>query len=129
MATKAAAKTEVADSPADRLKLGAAAALVVGGLALFYTFGEYSFLYRVLALLVVFGIAVAIVLQTGFGRRTAEFFRDSRTEVRKVVWTTRAETTQTTLMVFIIVILVGIFLWLLDWGLSSAFKAITGSGG
>ncbi len=120
-----AAKAEITENPGDRIKLIGAGALVLGGLALFYTFGEYSFLYRVLALLAIFGVAVFLILQTAFGRRTSDFFKDSRTEVRKVVWPTRAETTQTTLMVLVIVIIVGIFLWLLDWMLSGAFRAIT----
>ena len=119
------AKAEASENPADRIKLIGVAALVIGGLALFYTFGEYSFLYRVLALLVVFAAAVFLYLQTGHGQRTAGFFRDSRTEVRKVVWPTRTETTQTTIMVMVIVIIVGIFLWLLDWMLSGAFRMIT----
>ncbi len=124
-----AAKAEETVNPADRIKLLGAGALVLGGLVMFYLFGDFSFLYRVLALLVVLGLAVFLYLQTAHGMRTAGFFRDSRTEVRKVVWPTRTETTQTTIMVMVIVFLVGVFLWLLDWMLSSAFRFITGVGG
>lgn len=124
-----AAKAEITANPADRIKHIGAAALVLAGLILFYVFGQYSFLYRVLALLVVLGVAVFLYLQTAHGARTVGFAKDSRTEVRKVVWPTRAETTQTTIMVMIIVFLVGVFLWLLDWMLSSAFRFITGLGG
>ena len=123
-----AAKAEITANPADRIKMLGAAALVVGGLILFYLFGQFSFLYRVLALLVVFAVAIFLYLQTAHGMRTVGFFRDSRTEVRKVVWPTRAETTQTTIMVMIIVFLVGVFLWLLDWMLSGAFRFITNLG-
>lgn len=122
------AKAEITENPADRFKIIGAAALVLGGMVLFYTFSQFSFLYRVLALLVVFAVAIFIYLQTAHGTRTVGFFRDSRTEVRKVVWPTRAETTQTTIMVMIIVFLVGVFLWLLDWMLSGAFRFITGLG-
>ena len=120
------AKTEIIDSPADRMKLIGAAALVVGGLILFYLFGEFSFLYRVLAFLVVLGIAAFLFLQTARGEKALAFFKDSRTEVRKVVWPTRAETTQLTVMVLIIVFIVGLFLWFLDWILGGAFRFITG---
>lgn len=123
-----AAKAEITVDPADRIKQIGAAALVVGGVVLFYLFGEYSFLYRVLALLCVLGVAAFLYLQTAHGLRTAGFFKDSRTEVRKVVWPTRAETTQTTVMVMIIVFLVGVFLWLLDTMLSGAFRFITNLG-
>ena len=119
-------KAEIIDSPADRMKLIGVAALVLGGLILFYLFGEYSFLYRVLAFLVVLGVAVFLFLQTGRGARTLGFFKDARTEVRKVVWPTRAETTQLTITVMIIVFLVGLFLWLLDSLLSYLFRFITG---
>jgi preprotein translocase subunit SecE len=51
------------------------------------------------------------------------FMQDARTEVRKMVWPTRVETMQTTLMVFVIVFILTIFLWLVDmllgWGVAS----------
>ena len=40
--------------------------------------------------------------------------KGSRTEIRKVVWPTRQETTQTTLIVFVFVIITGLILWGLD---------------
>ena len=49
-------------------------------------------------------------------------------EVRKVVWPTRAETLQTTLAVLLMVLLVGIFLWLLDMFLLWAIQILTGQG-
>jgi preprotein translocase subunit SecE len=53
----------------------------------------------------------------------------ARTEVRKVVWPNRTETTQTTLYVIIMVIIIGIFLWLLDMFLLWATRLLTGQGG
>ena len=51
------------------------------------------------------------------------FMQDARTETRKVVWPTRQETVRTTLLVFVVVTLVAVFLWLLDillgWGVES----------
>ena len=38
----------------------------------------------------------------------------TRTEVRKVVWPTRRETAQSTMIVIVMVFIVGIYLWLLD---------------
>ena len=123
-------KTEVHEnSSADKLKLALAAAILLVGIALFYVFTEASLLYRVIGLLVMAGVAVFVVSQTGTGQRTFSFFKDARTEVRKVVWPGRAETTQTTLIVMVIVFIMGLFLWLLDWVLSGAFQLITGIGG
>jgi len=119
-------KAEVTTSSADTLKLAAAGALVFVGLVGFYYFGTQSLLLRVVGLLIIAGLAAFIVYQTDLGKRTVEFFRDARTEVRKVVWPSRAETTQTTITVFIIVFIVGIFLWLFDMLLSFLFRLITG---
>ena len=119
-------KAEVTTDSADTFKLAAAGALVLAGLVAFYYFAEQYLLLRVIALLIIFGLASFIVYQTHLGKRTVAFFRDARTEVRKVVWPSRAETTQTTLTVFIIVVIVGIFLWLFDLLLAFLFRAVTG---
>jgi preprotein translocase subunit SecE len=63
------------------------------------------------------------------GRRALAFILDSRIELRKVVWPTRQETLQTTLMVFIFVAAAGLFFWVLDLVLAWATRALTGQGG
>jgi len=94
--------------------------VLAGGIVGYYYFDEYGTLYRVLGLLAVTIAAFGIMYTTALGRRTLGFLRESRTEVRKMVWPTRAETIQTTLAVFVMVLVMGIFLWLLDmflgWG-------------
>ena len=127
MATRAEAPTGT--SGADTAKLAGAGAIVVAAIVLFYVFAEQSLLARTVGLLVAFGAAAAVAYQTALGRRTVAFFRDARTEVRKVVWPTRAETVQTTLTVLVIVIIVGILLWLFDMFLAALFRAVTGIGG
>ncbi len=120
------AKTETENSSVDLIKLIVAGLIGLAGLIAFYQFSEQSLIARVIGLLIVAAIVVFIIYQTDRGRRTYAFFKDARTEVRKVVWPSRTETTQTTLTVFVIVFLVGLFLWLLDMGLAGAFKAVTG---
>ena len=83
----------------------------------------------VVGLLAVATIAVLIALQTAFGRQVAGFISGANTEVRRVVWPSRAETLQTTLAVLVVVLLVGIFLWLLDMLLLWAVQLLTGQGG
>ena len=119
-------KAEVQTNTADTVKLVVAGALVLLGLVAFYYFAGQSLLLRVVGLLVIAGLAAFIVYQTDLGKRIVGFFRDARTEVRKVVWPSRAETTQTTVTVFIIVVIVGIFLWLFDMLLAYLFRAVTG---
>ena len=52
--------------------------------------------------------------------------KEARVEIRKVVWPSREETTQTTLIVVAVVIFVALILWGLDSGLSWLIKGIIG---
>jgi preprotein translocase subunit SecE len=52
--------------------------------------------------------------------------RESRTEIRKVVWPTRLETTQTFLVVLISIIVLVIFFWGLESLLSYLTKLVLG---
>jgi len=119
-------KAEVESSGMDTAKLLVAIVLLFGGIALFYLLSEYSTLLRVLGLLTITGAAVAVALQTASGRRIWEFATASRHEVRKVVWPTRQETVQTTLIVFAMVLVMGIVLWLFDMLLLTIVRAVTG---
>jgi len=124
------AKTQAQASTAlDTLKLWIAVAMLGGGVLAFYWFGGISVLYRALALVGVAVAALGLAYTTDKGQRAWAFAQDARTELRRVVWPTRTETMQTTLIVLVVVILVGIFLWLLDMLLQWAFGAITGVGG
>ena len=113
----------------DSLKFLIAIALLVGGIWQFYYFAEESQLYRILGLLAIIAVAVGVMYTTRLGYGLWNFARDARTEVRKVVWPTRQETMQTTLMVVIMVLLVGIMLWLIDMILRWGILLITGQGG
>jgi preprotein translocase subunit SecE len=123
------AKLEAQDSRMDTLKLAVVVALLLAGVAGFYYFADQMLLLRVLGLLAVVGVALAVGLQTVKGRALAGFVSDARNEVRKVVWPTRAETVQTSLAVFAVVIVVGIMLWLFDMFLLWAVRFLTGQGG
>jgi len=122
------AKVETESSRFDTLKLGAALLLLVVAVVAFYRFDDQLLVLRVLGLLAVAGISIFIAAQSSTGRNIIGFIGGARTEVRKVVWPTRAETTQTTLAVMVMVILVGIFLWLLDMVLLWAIQMLTGQG-
>ncbi|MCB1875549.1 MAG: preprotein translocase subunit SecE [Chromatiales bacterium] len=122
------AKVETQDSRLDTVKLGFAIAILLAAIFGFYYYSEHSTLLRVLGLLAAAGVAVFVALQTEIGRRFWGFIQESRAEVRKVVWPTRQETVQTTLIVIVMVILVGILLWLLDMFLVWAVRLLTGQG-
>ena len=120
------AKAEVESSTIDTVKLLVALLLVIAGIGVFYYFETYSTLLRVLGLLTVTGVAVAVALQSVPGQQVWSFAAAARTEVRKVVWPTRQETVQTTLIVFLMVLLIGVMLWLFDMALMAIVRAVTG---
>ncbi|MFI4966239.1 MAG: preprotein translocase subunit SecE [Caulobacterales bacterium] len=53
-----------------------------------------------------------------------QFFREVRTETRKITWTTRRETWITSVMVAIMVVLAMFFFWLVDIGVSLSVNQI-----
>jgi preprotein translocase subunit SecE len=118
-----------ASSGMDTVKLVASALLLGGAIVAFYWFADESLLLRVLGLLGVTVVALLIAAQTGVGRSVWSFIGATRTEVRKVVWPTRAETTQTALAVLVIVLVLGIVVWLLDMVILWAVRLLTGQGG
>jgi len=99
----------------DKVKLALAILLVVGGIVGFYVFADqYALLYRVLGLLVIIGVALAIAATTELGRSLISFARSASMEMRKTVWPTRKETTQTTLVVVAFVTILGLAIWVID---------------
>ena len=98
----------------DTVKWVLVAALVAAGVYGNSYFADESLLYRVLGLLALALVAGFIALQTSQGAAFWALARESRTEIRKVVWPTRQEAVQTTLIVVGFVILVALMLWGLD---------------
>ena len=101
-------------SVADKLKLVAAAAIVLIGLAAFYYLGDQSNLARAGVVIVSVLAALGVALTSGPGQAAWEFSKSARTEVRKVVWPTRKETIQATGIVLLLVIVVGLYLFFVD---------------
>lgn len=122
-------RAEARGASLDAVKLAASIFLLVSGIFAFYYFSGISTLLRVVGLLVISAGAVAIALQTERGRLLWQFVADSRMEVRKVVWPSRQETLQTTLVVVVMVLILGIVLWLFDMILMSILRFLTGQGG
>ena len=122
-------KVDTGGSGLDNLKLGTAILLLVGAIYAFYYFDGQLLVVRVLGLLAVAGIAIFIAAQSKTGKGVLGFITGAQSEVRRVVWPTRAETTQTTLAVLVIVLIMGILLWLFDMVLLAAIQMLTGQGG
>ena len=77
-------------------------------------YSDQSLLYRVLGIVAIAAVAGLIALQTAKGAAFWALVKGSRNEIRKVVWPTRQETVQTTLIVVAFVLLVALILWGLD---------------
>ena len=123
-------KSVTTSSIADTLKLMISVALLVGGIVGYNYFAEqYIEVVRVVGLILVTVVAMLIALQTEKGRLFKAFVGGVNIELRKVVWPTRAETIQTTLVVILIVLLVGVFLWLVDMFFGWAVRQVIASGG
>ena len=122
------AKLETMNAIPDGIKWLAAAALIAAGVFAFHFYAEQSLLLRVVVLLLIIGASGAVALQTEKGRIGWDFVRESRTEVRKVVWPTRKETLQTTGIVIAMVSLVAIMLWMLDSFLGWLLRVLLGQG-
>ena len=110
----------------DWLKWIVVMCLVVVGVAGNWYFGDWPLLYRALALVALGLTAGFAALQTERGQRVWNLAREARTELRRVVWPNRQETTQTTIMVLILILAFALLLWGLDSGLSLLVKMVIG---
>jgi len=113
----------------DTVKLALAVLILLAGLVSYYYFANSAVLLRA------FGVVLAVaagfgVLFTSFqGQLLWKFIQGARVELRKVVWPTREETVQTTLVVLVFALIGGVFFWLLDVVLLFLTKQVTGQGG
>ncbi len=121
--------SEKAENPSnslDMLKWLIVIVLLGGVIAANTYYQEVSVLYRALG-------AVALVVLAGFlasstvkGSTFINFAKESRTEVRKVVWPTRQEAIQTTGIVLVVTLLMSLLLWVLDSVLFWLVGLVTG---
>ena len=56
--------------------------------------------------------------------KVVKYFKDLKSEFKKVVWPSRKQVINNTLVVLAVVIVVGIFIWLFDWIAGMAVKAL-----
>ncbi len=114
-------------SALDFVKLVVAAAVIVGGLYSFYYYEfELALALRVLLVLGGTGIGIAIGMTSTQGQRLWHFIQGSRVEIRKVIWPTRQETTQTAIAVFVFTLVLAVFFWILDSGLLWLTRRLVG---
>ena len=90
-------------------------------------YAEESIFIRGGALIVIAIMAIFVGLSATKGRNAWELIKDSNIERRKVVWPVRQEAVKTTGVVFVVVVLVGFMLWVLDYVFNYLFIQLIGS--
>jgi preprotein translocase subunit SecE len=56
--------------------------------------------------------------------KVTEFLQQVKAELQKVTWPTRKETYGSTVVVIVLVLMVAVFLWVIDTGLSALIQAL-----
>jgi preprotein translocase subunit SecE len=105
---------ETVSTGADKAKLIGAALLLVAAVAVFYALGSQDLWLRVLALLALLVGGVALFFTSESGKQLIGFGRESVREVKKVVWPTRKEAIQMTGYVMAFVFVMALFMFITD---------------
>ena len=110
------------------LKLLIAAVIVVAGFVGFYYLDQQPIWVRWLIVLAALVGGAAIASQSTLGKEVWQFIQSARIELRKVVWPTRKDSTNVTIVVFVAVTVLGLFFWGLDAALAFLTKWLTTRG-
>ncbi len=120
MNTKAS-NIQTGTSGADMAKYALAFLVAAAGVAVYYLMPAWPGPVRGLVVALGFAAAIAVVSFTALGGRGKEFFSESLFELRKVVWPTRQEATRITGVVLLVVLVISLILFVLDffiqWGI------------
>ncbi|CAM3101789.1 preprotein translocase subunit SecE [Vibrio rarus] len=111
---KANAETPDSSSAADIFKWIVVFVLLAAAVVGNHLYGEMSVVIRAASVVALIAIALGVAATTTKGKATIVFARESRMEIRKVVWPTRQETMQTTLIVLAVSIVMALALWGID---------------
>ncbi len=111
----------------DIIKLLFAAGVLVGGLYSYYYYLEVALPLRVLMVLGGLAAGITVAMTSTQGQRLWAFIQGARIEIRKVVWPTRQETTQTSIAVFVFTLIMALFFWGLDSFLLWLTRTLVGS--
>jgi preprotein translocase subunit SecE len=110
----ATSQVETVSTGADKVKLGAAIALVIAGLVGFYLLARQGQIAQWGALILGLAAAFVVFMSAEQGKMLVAFGRDSWKEVKKVVWPTRREAVQMTAYVIAFCVVMALFLWTTD---------------
>lgn len=101
------------------------AIIIVAAVGNVYFTEQYSTAIRVVAVVVLLAVAFVVAALTNQGKKALAFFGESRTELRRIVWPTRPEAIQTTLIVMGVTVVTSLILWGLDSIIVSIINFLT----
>lgn len=110
----------------NKIKMLVALLLLIAGIAGFYLLADNPTIVRILVVLAGFAASIAVLWTTPTGQNAIGFVGDAVGEARKVVWPTRKETIQTTLIVFVLVVIMAAFLAVIDIGFAYMVQWLMG---
>lgn len=108
------ANVEQSSNGLDVVKWVIAIALLAGAVIANNMFDQESILIRAIGVVAAVIIAGFFAATTTKGKEFIAFAKESNKEVRKVIWPTRQEATQTTLIIFVATAIIGVLLYFLD---------------
>ncbi|UXI01157.1 preprotein translocase subunit SecE [Photobacterium sp. TY1-4] len=123
---KANAENQSSSSSMDSLKWVVVFALLAAAVVGNYLYSDVSVVIRAAAVVVLVAAAGGIAALTAKGKTAITFARESRMEVRKVVWPTRQEATQTTFIVLAVTVIMALALWGIDGIMVRLVRLVTG---
>jgi len=120
------APVETVRDPKNTIKWVVAVALVVAAALVNRMLPELSLVLRGL-LMTALGVAALVVAAlTLQGKSFIDLLQQAQVELRKVIWPTRQETSQTTLIVLVVVVIMSLLLWGMDSLFGFAISAVIG---
>lgn len=106
----------------------AALFILMASIVGYYKFADVHAVMRVLGMLAGVALSAFVFYQSEKGQAWFKYISSAKKEVRQVIWPTRQETVQMTLIVFVAVIIMSIFLWLVDMFFLWGVQILTGQG-
>ncbi len=122
-------QTPTGASAKDTALMTTSIVLLIAGIVAFYWFDEQMLVIRVGMVILGLAAGAGLMWFSWYGREFWQFAQAARVELRKVVWPERDETVKTTYVVFGFAIVMGLFFWLLDMGLTFLTRLLGGQTG
>ena len=122
-------QTPAGASARDTVLMMLSVVALLAGIVAFYWFDEQALPIRIVMVIAGLAAATGLMWFTWYGREFWQFVLAARIELRKVVWPERDETVKTTYVVFGFAIVMGLFFWLLDMGLTFLTRLLGGQTG